>query len=264
MNNVSIIQGIIRTLHNEKFPDKTVKSVCTDLAVACNLSYNAIVSWYYERTERIPIDYVKTIAEYFDVDELFLLGLQTEEKREETDTAAYIRFKDGKNVDRIRKMSDSERETLETLLSYPTAFNRLLDTVHECVTLSDKIAASMNRLEHTSPGAMSATTTPATKDHGELTSYNQLSENDAVNILRRELPRLESLLSQQRPLRMDMYDILVGIVDVIAPRQEPPAELIADAETILSRYPESETMTQSELADFVRDLERFNVHVKIK
>lgn len=263
MNNVFILHDRFRQLCSDRYPESKDASIIEELATRCNCGIENVRTWYYRKDKDIPSRYVDTIADFLDVDELYLLGLQSEEKKEETDTAAYIRMSE-KSVSRIRNMTDQERETLESLLSHPAEFNRLLDTVHECVTLPDKIAASIDRMENTAPGAMFSTTTPATKDHKATTTYKRLSESDAVNVLRNELSHLDLLLNQQRPLRMDIYDLLIGIVDQIAPRQEPPTELIADAERVLSRYPEQETMTESEQADFVRELERSNVHVKYK
>ena len=134
----------------------------------------------------------------------------------------------------------------------------------ECLALPDKIKDTVNRLENTAPNSLVTIHSPANEEHGDLTTVRRLSEADAVRILRTELSRLESLLSQQRPVRMDVYDLLIGIIDQIAPRQDRPSDLIADAETILSRYSESATMTDADWSDLRSDLESFGIHLQPK
>ncbi len=196
--------------------------------------------WYY-RGNRISPEYVSSLAEYFNVDELYLLGkykketgellqtLQDEPRRGETDASEYMGIS-SYYVAWVRGLPSSVKKVLDIMIQYPDFFENILDTICECYSLPQKIEENERELSSISPKMQIKAVEPS-----NIPNYKIATKTEVGMLTKDKLQELKGLFAQQRPLRMDLYTQVITLVDAIAPRQEEPAELIESAEETVKK-----------------------------
>ncbi len=243
MIHVLVIQERFRELVDEKKGKEGRSAASIFAEITDKIGFkdvNNVNGWYY-RGNRISPEYVSSLAEYFNVDELYLLGkykketgellqtLQDEPRRGETDASEYMGIS-SYYVAWVRGLPSSVKKVLDIMIQYPDFFENILDTICECYSLPQKIEENERELSSISPKMQIKAVEPS-----NIPNYKIATKTEVGMLTKDKLQELKGLFAQQRPLRMDLYTQVITLVDAIAPRQEEPAELIESAEETVKK-----------------------------
>lgn len=141
MKNIRILYKRFVECFDVKYANQTTDSAIEEIAQmeTCPVKYDMVRQWYYySKDTGISAKHVDFLASLFDVDPEYLLGLQDEPRRAETDTAKYIGLSES-NVSYLRNLTDKQRAVLNRLFSDDSGFAELVDALWKAAIAQQEV-----------------------------------------------------------------------------------------------------------------------------